>query len=200
MKDGLQNFIMASFDSFGDWFFWTWKVRAVVNRTLGRVSDIPSQIGPSQAGRVEAPLWSYKLGLDNEWIPSDPRTAVGKCASLNVASTPFTGSFQPNRLGQEPSPTISAEYSAQFPWPPTSIPNADVPVDLLPTYTNTAPAVTLPVPTLTGAPASATEGLDGWFNDNDSQGAPTPVAGCTYPIGDPPTFDVLPATPCTGLV
>ncbi|KAJ3512182.1 hypothetical protein NMY22_g15409 [Coprinellus aureogranulatus] len=180
MKAGLQNFIMASFDSFGDWFFWTWK------------------IGPSQAGRVEAPLWSYKLGLDNGWIPSDPRTAVGKCASLNVATSPFEGTFPAYRLGQQPSPTVSAEYSAEFPWPPTSIPNADVPVDLLPTYTNTAPVSTLPVPTFTGAPASATEGLDGWFNDNDREGAPTPVAGCTYPTGDPPAFDVLPSTPCTG--
>lgn len=182
MKAGLQNFIMASFDSFGDWFFWTWK------------------IGPSQAGRVEAPLWSYKLGLDHGWIPSDPRTAVGKCASLNVLSPPFTGTFQPHRLGQDPSPTISAEYSAQFPWPPTSIPNADVPVDVLPTYTNTAPVVTLPVPTFTGAPASATEGLDGWSSDSDSEGAPAPVAGCSYPTGDPPVFDVLPAAPCTGPV
>ncbi|KAJ3535923.1 hypothetical protein NMY22_g6264 [Coprinellus aureogranulatus] len=170
MKAGLQNFMMASFDSFGDWFFWTWK------------------IGPSQAGRVEAPLWSYKLGLENGWIPSDPRTAVGKCASLNVATSPFEGTFPAYRLGQQPSPTVSAEYSAEFPWPPTSIPNADVPVDLLPTYTNTAPVSTLPIPTFTGAPASATEGLDGWFNNNDLEGAPTPVAGCTYPTGDPPAF------------
>lgn len=26
MKDGIQNFVKASMDAFGDWFFWTWKV------------------------------------------------------------------------------------------------------------------------------------------------------------------------------
>jgi len=26
MKAGIQNFVMASMDAFGDWFFWTWKV------------------------------------------------------------------------------------------------------------------------------------------------------------------------------
>lgn len=27
MREGVQNFIIASFDALGDWFFWTWKVR-----------------------------------------------------------------------------------------------------------------------------------------------------------------------------
>lgn len=26
MKQGIQNFVSASMDAFGDWFFWTWKV------------------------------------------------------------------------------------------------------------------------------------------------------------------------------
>lgn len=29
MKAGIQNFIMASFDALGDWFFWTWKVSSL---------------------------------------------------------------------------------------------------------------------------------------------------------------------------
>lgn len=28
MKQGIQDFAMASMDAFGDWFFWTWKVRS----------------------------------------------------------------------------------------------------------------------------------------------------------------------------
>lgn len=27
MKLGIQNFVSAQMDAFGDWFFWTWKVR-----------------------------------------------------------------------------------------------------------------------------------------------------------------------------
>jgi glucan 1,3-beta-glucosidase len=26
MKAGIKNFVLASMDAFGDWFFWTWKV------------------------------------------------------------------------------------------------------------------------------------------------------------------------------
>jgi len=26
MKEGVKNFVMASMDALGDWFFWTWKV------------------------------------------------------------------------------------------------------------------------------------------------------------------------------
>jgi glucan 1,3-beta-glucosidase len=26
MKEGIQNFVIASFDALQDWFFWTWKV------------------------------------------------------------------------------------------------------------------------------------------------------------------------------
>jgi len=29
MKQGILNFVMASMDAFGDWFFWTWKVRSL---------------------------------------------------------------------------------------------------------------------------------------------------------------------------
>ncbi|KAJ2912332.1 hypothetical protein MD484_g8086, partial [Candolleomyces efflorescens] len=156
MKAGLQSWIEASFDAFGDFFFWTWK------------------IGPSQAGRVEAPLWSYKLGLDNGWIPRNPRDSVGKCAA------------------------VAAEYSAQYPWPPPSITSAEVPVPLLPTFTNTAPAITLPVPTYTAAPASATDGLDGWFNDDDRTGGVVTVAGCPYPDAYTASFSAVPTAPCTG--
>jgi glucan 1,3-beta-glucosidase len=156
-----------------------------------------SQIGPSQAGRVEAPLWSYKLGLDNGWIPRDPRDSVGKCAAVGV-STPVQGTFDAFRTGAVPSPTVSAAYSARYPWPPTSIPSADVPVSLLPTFTHTAAAVTLPVPTYTSAPALATADLDGWFNNDDRTGGIVTVAGCPYPNVYTATFVTAPTAACTG--
>ncbi|PPQ71289.1 hypothetical protein CVT26_011939 [Gymnopilus dilepis] len=179
MKQGLQNFIMASMDALGDWFFWTWK------------------IGPSQAGRVEAPLWSYQLGLENGWIPTDPRQASGLCGQIGAANDPFDGTFLPWQTGATPS-TIAAASSTQFPWPPPSILSADVPIDLLPTYTATAPIITLPPATFTAAPASITQAADGWFNTQDTAGGITTVAGCPYPNEYDGSFSVVPTAPCTG--
>lgn len=28
MKEGIQNFLVATFDALQDWFFWTWKVHS----------------------------------------------------------------------------------------------------------------------------------------------------------------------------
>jgi hypothetical protein len=60
----LCRFLLVSFNSFlflrsfQHWFFWTWKV------------------GPNATGKIRAPFWSYKLGLDNGWIPKNPRDAL----------------------------------------------------------------------------------------------------------------------------
>ena len=50
MKTGIKNFIMSQMDAMAlpGYFFWTWKVG-----------------NSSVTGKVEAPFWSYKLGLDN---------------------------------------------------------------------------------------------------------------------------------------
>ncbi|KAF8970877.1 glycoside hydrolase family 5 protein [Flammula alnicola] len=178
MKAGIQNFIMASFDAFGDWFFWTWK------------------IAPSQAGRVEAPLWSYQLGLENGWIPRDPRTGFGMCASLGSGTKPFDGTFQPWQTGTPSS--IPATSSSEFPWPPVTITSAEVPISLMPTYTDTAPIITLPPETFTAAPSSITQNADGWFDTQDTKGGVTSVAGCPYPDEYNGIFSVVPTAPCTG--
>lgn len=178
MKDGLLNTFQASADALGDWIFWTWK------------------IGPSQAGTIQAPLWSYQLGLQNGWIPKDPRTAQGKCASLNVNISFFPGNFLPWQTGTPSS--IPASSSTQFPWPPTSITAANVPISLLPTYTNTAPIIILPVPTFTAAPSQVTQGFNGWFNRNDTEGGAVKVTGCPYPDEYSGFFAVTPTAPCTG--
>ena len=52
---------------------------------------------------------------------------------------------------------------------------------LLPTYTATAAITTLPVPTFTGAPASITSPVKGWFDPEDNSGGIIPVSGCVYP-------------------
>ena len=201
MKGGIKNFVSASFDALGDWFFWTWKVRADLCGTKTHLNRCGlSQIGPSQvSGKIETPLWSYQLGLRNGWIPKDPRTARGMCESLEAASEPFDGDFKPWQTGGVPS-SIPASSTARFPWPPTTINAANVPISLLPTYTNTAPLITMPPAVFTSAPASVTKSADGWFNNQDTQGGITAVAGCPYPDKYFGVFSVVPTTPCTGPV
>ncbi|TCD64393.1 hypothetical protein EIP91_004141 [Steccherinum ochraceum] len=176
-KKGLLNFALASMDALGDWFFWTWK------------------IGESQAGKVGAPLWSYSLGLQEGWMPKDPRTALGKCASLGAPSDPFDGNFQPWQTGGAGAGSIAASASAQLPWPPASITKANAAGSLLPTYTATASIITLsPSAVATNA---ATKNGDGWFNAQDNSPMVTTVAGCTYP--DAWSAADLPVpTQCTG--
>ncbi|TFK22532.1 exo-beta-1,3-glucanase [Coprinopsis marcescibilis] len=180
MKEGLRNFILASFDAIGDFFWWTWR------------------IGDSIDGRVTAPFWSYKLGRDNGWMPEDPRTSVGKCLALGLEQDPFVGPFLPNQIGQEPTPTIAAEYIAANPWPPLAIANLSVDISLLPTYATAGPIITMPVPTYSGAPSSATASVDGWFNHEDTTPGIARIPGCAYPDTYDGEFEELPTEPCTG--
>ncbi|TFK32824.1 glycoside hydrolase superfamily [Crucibulum laeve] len=180
MKEGIKNFIEASFDALGDWFFWTWK------------------IGPSQtSGRIETPLWSYQLGLRNGWIPTDPREAIGKCAALSAASVPFDGTFSGWQTGA-PTSSIAASSSSLFPWPPTTLSGISVPMSLVPTYTTTGSVTTMPVQTYSGAPASVTKSDDGWFDKQDTEGGVVTVSGCPYPSEYDGIFQVVPTAPCTG--
>ncbi|CAL1711948.1 unnamed protein product [Somion occarium] len=92
IKAGVKEFALASMDALGDWFFWTWK------------------IGNSTAGIVQSPLWSYQLGLENGWMPTDPREAIGKCASLGVQGNPFAGTFESWQTGGAGAGTIAPSH------------------------------------------------------------------------------------------
>jgi aryl-phospho-beta-D-glucosidase BglC (GH1 family) len=182
-KAGLQKFAEASMDALGDWFFWTWKV------------------GNSTAGMVESPLWSYQLGFRNGWMPKDPRSAIGTCASLGVDGPMFDGAFLPWQTGGAGAGTIAPTATASFPWPPATISNVDAAVSLLPSYTPTATVVSLPPPTFSASATPATKSIDvgkGWFNSQDSAGAPTPIAGCTYPPDPWDAVDAVVPPPCGG--
>ena len=85
-----------------------------------------------------------------------------------------------------------------YPWLPTSIGGADVPVSLLPTYTDTATLITLPVPTFTSVPSSVTKSFNGWFDSADTEGGVVAVAGCSYPDEYTASFAVTPTAQCTG--
>lgn len=164
-KEQLRNFALASMEGMHDFFFWTWK------------------IAPAQSGRVEAPLWSYKLGYDNDWIPKDPSKAIGHCASVGSPVDPaqaFNGQYPASATGGAGAPrTLDPAATATIrPWPPTAlegVPGANV---VFPTYTATGPVPTLPGPTVTPAP---TPPINGWAFPQDTASAFVPIQGCTYP-------------------
>ncbi|KAI0371071.1 glycoside hydrolase [Pilatotrama ljubarskyi] len=166
-KQGLLNFALASMDALGDFFFWTWKIGE-----------------SSTTNTVQAPLWSYKLGLEGGWMPKDPRTASGMCASLGVAGQPFDGNFQPWQTGGPGAGTIASAATASVqPWPPVFSHVPTESASILPQYTSTGTVVTLPPQSMT-ASASVTPTVsagNGWFDAQDTAPAVTPISGCAYP-------------------
>ncbi|KAI0689732.1 glycoside hydrolase superfamily [Cytidiella melzeri] len=165
MKDGFQNFILASMDSLQHWFFWTWKIGT-----------------DSVTNTVQAPLWSYKLGLDNGFIPTDPRQAAGMCSKLGVNGDPFSGTYPATATGGAGAGTLAPSVTQSYgTFPPTSI--AGVPagdVSLIPSYTTGRAPLTLPPPSYTGVAKSVTL-PNGWFDSQDTAQAVFPVSGCVYP-------------------
>ncbi|KAJ7461029.1 glycoside hydrolase family 5 protein [Mycena galericulata] len=162
-KNSYKTFAMASMDALQNWFFWTWKV------------------GNSTAGIVEAPHWSYSLGLQNGWMPTDPRSAVGQCGNSN----PFEGSLSAWQTGGAGAGTIAAGATPE--WPPATIsfPGTQSPAGDLPTYTPAGSPVTLPGPTFTStsgvaAPTASISVGSGWQNSADTAGMMGPIAGCSY--------------------
>lgn len=164
VKAGILDFALASMDALQDWFFWTWK------------------IGNSTSNLVESPLWSYQLGLQGGWVPTDPRTAVGKCGALGVTGPQFDGTYLPWQTGGAGAGTIAAAATAGLVYPPLTLNGvqAAVAATLLPIYTSTGTVATLPPPTLTATTKSISVG-NGWFDSSDTASAPTAIAGCTYP-------------------
>ena len=158
-KDNFKAFLLTSMESLQNWFFWTWKI--------GK---------SSQTGTVSAPFWSYQLGLENGWVPTDPREAIGKCNSIGAAlNSPFNGAFQAWQTGGDPAakPTATAAYDE---WPPKTLGTISA-ASNLPTYTPTAPIVTLSGPVVT----NGVNGGDGWYDKSDTTPLMTRIAGCNYP-------------------
>ncbi|KAJ3822386.1 glycoside hydrolase family 5 protein [Lentinula raphanica] len=180
---GLKQITLATMDALQNFFFWTWKIG---NSTV--------------LGTSSNPLWHYRLGLQQGWVPSDPREAIGHCASVLSSSQIFDGNYPMTatgvRLSQLSSqffdfPTIS---SHAFPPPSLSPSFTGTQMTLLPTYTATGAVKTLPAPTFTAAP-SASVGT-GWNNSADTSSAYVPVTGCSYPDSWDAVNASLPTTTC----
>ncbi|GLB35077.1 putative glycoside hydrolase family 5 protein [Lyophyllum shimeji] len=161
-KAAIKNFALASMDALQNYFFWTWKIG-----------------NSSVTGKVETPAWSYQLGLENGWMPKDPREAQGFCGNPN----PWTPPLAPWQTGGAGAGNIPAAVSASLAWPPPVISNGG-PISSLPSYTPTGTVVTLPPPTFTHSGSStATATVDagsGWANPADNDGMYVPVASCSY--------------------
>ncbi|KAG1870210.1 glycoside hydrolase family 5 protein [Suillus subalutaceus] len=182
MKAGLHEFALASMDTLQDWFFWTWKIG-----------------NSSTTNSVQSPLWSYQLGLQNGWIPTDPRTAVGTCAALGVIGPQFDGVYQAYQTGGPGAGTIVAsEVTSYGQFPPTPINGLPLGAiqSLLPTYTSTSAVATLPPPTFSPSPSPSVSAGNGWFDSGDTGLAPTQVQGCTYPNAWDAVSSAMPTALC----
>ncbi|QRW00896.1 Cellulase (glycosyl hydrolase family 5 protein) [Ceratobasidium sp. AG-Ba] len=156
IKAAIKEYALSSMDALQNYFFWTWKI----DKSL-------------TWGTVASPMWSYKLGLENGFMPTDPREADGACSN----TSPWNGPLPASKTGGAGAGTIDGAYAAAHAWPPATlagIPNAGV----LPTYTATASVVTLKPATYT---AAGVDPGNGWANGKDQGGMYTPVAGCAYP-------------------
>ncbi|KAH8794617.1 glycoside hydrolase family 5 protein [Flagelloscypha sp. PMI_526] len=149
---GVKEFTLASMDALHHFFFWTWKIG-----------------NSSVSGTPSAPLWSYSLGLDMGYMPTDPHESVGKCADFGVSAA-FDGAYEPWQTGGGDGKITDGTLQ----WPPAQISGAD---GEMATYTATGSIVKLPAPTFSAATTTASD----WANAQDTALAPAPVSGCTYP-------------------
>ncbi|GAA5863868.1 hypothetical protein JCM8547_006089 [Rhodosporidiobolus lusitaniae] len=182
-KDGLRLVAEGHMDALRHWFFWTWKT--------GYSGDL---------GMIANPMWNYQLGLENGWIPTNPRTAMGSCASLvtsNGFSIGYTSlpapTLQPWMTGGGSSFTYSdsAMYSSYSSFPPASI-GAQAstgpyitPASYLPTFTQARAIHTMSAPAQptsfpSGYASSSVDVGSGWVQSTDSASFYTSDAACTY--------------------
>jgi len=125
LKAGIKQFALASMDALQNYFFWTWKIG-----------------NSSVSGQVESPAWSYQLGINNGWMPLDPREATGTCGNTD----PWTPPLQSWQIGGAGAGNVPANLNPA--WPPGNIANGG-PVNQLPAYTPTGAVPTLPAATYT---------------------------------------------------
>jgi glucan 1,3-beta-glucosidase len=136
-------------------------------------------------GKVESPHWSYQLGLQEGWLPSDPRSGAGTCAKQGIVS-PLGRSLSGYQTGGPGAGTfLEAQVASYGQWPPSSMSGVTI-MSGLPVYVQTGTPITLTAPTPTSYPPSySPTGTisvgNGWANPNDTVSAYVPIAGCNYP-------------------
>ncbi|KAI0780739.1 glycoside hydrolase [Trametes elegans] len=158
-KADMKQFALQSMSALQNWFFWTWKIG---NSTV--------------TGRPPSPAWSYQLGLQEGWMPTDPRDSEGVCENTD----PFNPPLQAWMTGGAGAGNIPQTAQAALAWPP-SLTNVAA-SSATPEYTQTGALVTLPAPTLsaTSGKTTSTVSLGSWNNPSDSTRMWVPIATCGY--------------------
>ncbi|KAK4049288.1 hypothetical protein OIV83_004225 [Microbotryomycetes sp. JL201] len=188
-KQGLMQVAMAHMDAFRHFFFWTWKIGT-----------------STETGLVPNPFWSYQLGLEQGWVPRDPRSALGICPGLVAAAGTSMNSFAAPPLsawmtgGSGAGTMLNTAMQASYTqWPPASL--GTTPASNLPTLTPTGTRQTLSASTPTSLPIGYTAVPsvgDGWAYPNDARGAYVQVEGCSYPNAWSAVNVPVPTAPCGG--
>ncbi|GAA5938971.1 hypothetical protein JCM3775_002637, partial [Rhodotorula graminis] len=183
-RDGLRLVAETHMDALRHWFFWTWKTG--YSTTLGMIAN---------------PMWNYQLGLQEGYVPANPRTVIGSCEAIGqqfdqTYSQVPASTLAPWMTGGAGAGTFSdqAQYTQYSAWPPSSFGVAGgstmgpyaTPVSDLPTYTPTGSRITLAVdaqPTSfpSGYASSSISLGNGWVQSADSASFYQPVSGCSYP-------------------
>lgn len=151
------------------------------------VSQFCSSSPPKQnlPGKVESPHWSYQLGLQEGWLPSDPRSGAGTCAKQGIVS-PLGKSLAGYQTGGPGAGTfLQPQVSSYGQWPPSSMSGVTA-MSGLPVYVQTGTPITLMAPTPTSyapsySPTVTISVGNGWADPSDTVGAYVPIAGCNYP-------------------
>jgi len=165
--------------------FWTWKV--------GKSSI---------TGKVPNPLWSYQLGLQENYIPRDPRPQAyqGACAalakSLSLGGQTFvswTPPLQSYMTGGAGAGNIPASATAAYSFPPASLTNIPQATNL-PRLTATGSPITLSP----AAPFSSATDTGGWANPLDTAPWLVTVSGCNYLNAYSGVGANPPSSRCTG--
>ncbi|KAI1794546.1 glycoside hydrolase [Ganoderma leucocontextum] len=157
-KAAMQQFALQSMSALQNWFFWTWKIGE-----------------SSVTGLVTAPAWSYQLGLEQGWMPTDPRLSDGVCENTDPFNPPLQA-WQTGGAGAGQIPQTALDALA---WPPSTLTNVDN-LATLPQYTQTGSLITLPAPSVTSVSGASFSTGNGWAQPTDSAQMFVPVATCGY--------------------
>jgi len=164
-KDNLKDFALVQMDSLRNFFFWNWKIGDSI-----------------ETGKPVNPMWSYKLGLQEGWMPENPQTepegacqAAGQKYDVSITSfTQWQSTFSDWMTGAAATYTVVPTSSGNA-WPPSIVNSgadgSTFDIKDIPSYAQSGSPMTLPVANLTSSTKpTATVSLDGWFADSDNAG------------------------------
>ncbi|KAK4701072.1 glucan 1,3-beta-glucosidase, partial [Phenoliferia sp. Uapishka_3] len=189
---------------------------SVLNEPRGQIIGVDAlrrfwKTGYSNVAQaIVNPLWNYQLGLEQGFIPKDPRTARGACPNIVAAANEnaaFNSVIAPPLSawmtgGQGAGTMLAPAQVSSYVWPPTVIGLlGETPVSHLPTLTTTGSIFTMSAATPTSYPAGYSSSVspgNGWFDASDNKPWYTAVSGCSYPNAWSGIFSAIPTAACTG--